>query len=222
MGIIVDIVIIVIIALSILLGYKKGLIAALFKLISFFIAIIIAMVFYKPLSNHIINNTQIATDIKTAISQNLDVSALVQGDDAQIEESGVPQTMIDNITKNIQETAIAAGENVTEVLSENITITIINIGSALMLFIGTNILLMLLKFVIGLITKLPVIKQFDKLGGTLYGIIRGIFFVYLILAIISLVSPIIQSKELFSMINNSLIGSFMYNENIILKIIFKN
>ena len=59
MGIIVDLILIGILLVFIFAGYKKGLTGSLLKLISFALSILIAFVLYKPVSNIIINNTQI-------------------------------------------------------------------------------------------------------------------------------------------------------------------
>ena len=59
MAIIIDLIIVAILALSIFLGYKKGLAKNIIKIISFLVAIIIAILFFKPVSNFIIEKTEI-------------------------------------------------------------------------------------------------------------------------------------------------------------------
>ena len=70
MGIILDIILIFIMALSIILGYKKGLVKVAVKLCAFLIAVIITLVFYKPVSNLIIENTQLDEKIEGVIIEN--------------------------------------------------------------------------------------------------------------------------------------------------------
>ena len=64
MSIFVDIGIVAIVALSTFLGYKKGLIGVAFKIISFFIAIILAFVLCKPVSYYIMQQTIIDDKIE--------------------------------------------------------------------------------------------------------------------------------------------------------------
>jgi len=71
MGIFVDIAIIVIIATTVGLGYKKGLIGALFNICSFFLSLLIAFLLVTPVSNFIINNTTIDTNLQQVITQKL-------------------------------------------------------------------------------------------------------------------------------------------------------
>ena len=56
---VIDIIIIAIMASCILVGYRKGLIGVAFHLVSFIIAILVALLLHGPISNFIIQNTQI-------------------------------------------------------------------------------------------------------------------------------------------------------------------
>lgn len=70
MGIILDIVLIAIIALNVFICYKKGLVKLAVGLIAVVAAIILALVFYKPVSNLIIENTELDENIEKAIINN--------------------------------------------------------------------------------------------------------------------------------------------------------
>ena len=67
MGVIVDIIIIAIIALSVFLGYRKGLIALAIQLCAVIIALVATLVLYKPISALIIDNTSLDENIQNAI-----------------------------------------------------------------------------------------------------------------------------------------------------------
>ena len=62
-----DIFVILIIMLCILIGYKKGLIKVAVRLLSFFVALIIALILYTPISNYIIENTEVVPSLKGTI-----------------------------------------------------------------------------------------------------------------------------------------------------------
>ena len=59
MGIIVDIIIMLLLALSIFLGYRKGLVALAIKLCAFVIAIVVTFILYRPIGKLVINTTGI-------------------------------------------------------------------------------------------------------------------------------------------------------------------
>ena len=67
MGIIIDIIIIAIIAISTFLAYKKGLIALAIKLCAFIIAIVVTFILYNQVSNLVINVTNIDETVQNAI-----------------------------------------------------------------------------------------------------------------------------------------------------------
>ena len=67
MGIVVDIIIVAIIALSTFLAYRKGLITLAIQLVAVIIAVVLTLVLYKPVSNLIINVTGIDEMIQDAI-----------------------------------------------------------------------------------------------------------------------------------------------------------
>lgn len=199
MNYLIDIILIAIIALFTFIGYKKGLIKVAFGLVSFVLAIVISVVLYKPISNFIINYTTLDDTIETAVQERL-VSP-----DITDEES-------DNIIKNFYSNA---KNTTTTEISKGISKTIINIGCMIIVFVISNIVLMFFKFTGDLIAKLPLIKQFNSAGGFLYGLLKGFIIIYLLLALIAILSPIINMDNILTMINSSIITNIMYNNNII-------
>ena len=219
MTILIDLIIVALIALFTFLGYKKGLIKVAFKILSFFIAILIAILLFKPVSNLVINNTQIDDNLKNSISQKfkgLDLSIEVTEEQAQ----GTPGFMIDFINEYIAEAAEEATQNVAETVSTKLTETIINAGVILGLYVVARILLIFARFLLEGIANLPFLKQFNEVGGLIYGLLKGLFIVYFVFAIISLTSPMYSNAGFLKMIDESFVGSMMYNSNILLKLIF--
>lgn len=212
MGIIVDLIIIAVVLLFIFLGYKKGLTGSLIKLLSFIIAIVVAFVLYKPVANAVVENTVIDDNIRATLSATLGVE-----DKTENTEENVPSTIMDNINKEI--------ENATDEVKANVidqtTITIVNIGSGIVIFLAVRVILVIISLFAKILTDLPVIKQVDKLGGLAYGAIEGIVIVYAVLAVISLTSVIWANNAVVTAIAKSSLGEMLYNNNIILNLLFK-
>ena len=212
MGIIVDLIIIAVVLLFIFLGYKKGLTGSLIKLLSFIIAIVVAFVLYKPVANAVIENTVIDDNIRTTLRATLGVE-----DKTENTEENVPSTIMDNINQEI--------ENATDEVKANVidqtTITIVNIGSGIVIFLAVRVILVIISLFAKILTDLPVIKQVDKLGGLAYGAIEGIVIVYAVLAVISLTSVIWANNAVVTAIAKSSLGEMLYNNNIILNLLFK-
>lgn len=199
MNYLIDIIILAIIAVSTFIGYKRGLIKVVFRLVSFILAILIATILYKPVSHFIIQNTSIDDKIEQAIETRLSSPEITQ------EET-------DNILSNYYASMKNAS---TTTLSRNISTAVINVSCMLIVFIIAHIILLFFKFSGDLIAKLPLIKQCNGLGGLIYGLLQGFIITYILLALIAILSPVMQMNELLTMINSSIIANIMYNNNII-------
>ena len=215
MAIIIDIVIVVIIALCLFLGYRRGLTGSLLKILSFVLAIVIAFILFKPVSNLVINHTNWDDSLKTSIEQ-----FITEKTSTPEEKSSLPQVIVDYIDETMAQSVNEAKEVAIENTAQSVTNLIVNAGVWIAVFIIARILLIFIKFITALIAKLPVIKQFDKLGGILYGILEAFVILYVLLAIISFIAPMINNVEFIDALNKSFIGSMLYNNNILLKILF--
>ena len=200
MNYLIDIILLLFIAITTFVGYKKGLIKIAFKLVSFILAIFIAVVLYKPLSNFIINYTPIDNNLEQTIEDRLSASDITK------EETN---NIISNYYTNFKTSSIS-------IISENIAKTIVNIGCMILVFLISNIILLLFRFSGDLIAKLPLIKQCNSVGGFIFGLLQGFILVYIFLAIVAILSPVVDINEFINLINSSIITNIMYNNNIIL------
>ena len=214
MSIIVDIIILAIFALCLILGYKRGLTGSLIKILSFVVSLVIAFVLFIPVSNIIIDNTQIDENLEQSIRE-----LIIQEESNSTEESKMPEAITDYIIEKVEQAADDAKESIVDSTATDVAQTIVKAGTWIALFMIARILLIFLRFITSLIAKLPVIKQFDKLGGIIYGLLEALIIVYVILAIISFVAPM-TNGTLSEAIDSSILGNLMYNNNLLLKIIF--
>ena len=195
---IVDLIIILVVLLFTFIGYKQGLVKSAIRVLAFFIALIISITFYKPVANIIINNTQVDEKIEATISEKIN---------DKIEEK----------TKGLPKVITKTGEESVTKLSNSIAIKVMYVLTFIIMFVTIKLVLLLVTFLADFVTKLPIIKQFDKTGGLIYGFVKGSFIVITIFAIISLASPLL-SEQYINTINNSIIGSYLYNNNILINI----
>ena len=208
MGIFLDIVVVAILALNIILGYKKGLINVVFNIVAFLLAIIITFVLYKPVSNIIIQNTNIHENIKEMI---LKRSQGAEPKEENIESNDINKYIENSINNMTNEAKTAA----TEVVAENFATKAVQVITGIVLFILTRAILILLRFVTQTIAKLPIIKQFNTLGGIIYGIIKGLIIIYVLLTIMYLIVSIKGNGNIALAIDSSCITKFLYDNNII-------
>lgn len=200
---ILDLIVILVIALFTFIGYKQGLIKVAIKIASFFIAIIIALVLFKPVSTLVINNTTIDDKIENAIIEKITPEGMKPED--KVETQNLPSGIIKNTNDSIKN------------IAETLTTKLIEICTILILYIVARIVLKFIAALATLIEKIPILKQFNKIGGTVYGLVKGVLIVYVILAIIYLASPLLKENT-SKKIEEARLTKMMYNNNIITKI----
>lgn len=213
MTIVVDLIILGIIALCVIIGYVRGLTGSLIGILSFVLSLVVAFVLFMPVSSFIVNGTNLDEDLEKSIRE------IIIKDDTNEESEEMPSAITDYINQKVEEAANQAKENIVNSTARDVSVTIIKAGTWIVLFIVSRILMIFLKFITSLIAKLPVIKQCDKLGGIIYGLVKGLIITYVALAIISFVTPLTEGT-ISESIKESRLGSQMYNNNLLLKIIF--
>ncbi len=202
---ILDIIIVAVIGLSVFLGYKKGLVKLSIKLISLVISLAITAVLYIPISNAIINLTNIDETIQTHIYDK--VLNLMDEENNQ--------------NKNyIGITLQQAEQGLLPETARQLAINIVRLSVFLILIIISKIILRFIDKLAELVTSLPMLKQFDKVGGGLYGLLRGILVFYIFLLLVQYGTQIYPENTIYKQIDKSYVSKLMY-ENNILNIFFK-
>ena len=192
MGIIIDIVIILFILASIYLGYKKGLISLGIQLLAFILSLIITLILYRPIGSMIINTTQLDEKLQEIIQVNA--------------ESVISEDSDNKITNELIE---SAKNGMLPEVSRSLAINIIYGVTMLVLFIVSRICLIFIKSLSDLIAKLPIINQFNKLGGVLYGLLRGLLITYAIVMIMNLMITFNPKGSLNDIMNETYLAKMI-------------
>lgn len=221
MSIIIDVIILAILTLCIGFGYYKGLTGSLLKIVSFVLAIVVAFVLFKPVSNFIIEKT----DWDDNLEQSIRDAILTEKNETKVETTkdenqSMPTIMVDYINKAVEDAGNNAKETIVDATARDVAVTIVNAGVWVGLFLVARIILFFIKGLANLITDLPIIKQVDKTGGIIYGAIEALVIIYILLAVVSFISPLVSGTGIIEAMQKSYIGSIMYNNNLLLKLIF--
>ncbi len=213
MGIILDIIILAILSLSIYMGYKKGLVNMIFKIMTFFLALIISFVIYIPVTNFVINNTKLDDNISVFIVERFKNEEKENVETENLNTSQVVEKYITSYTDEIKNTGI-------ESVAKELSIIIVKVLVFVFIFAIARMLLFFVKIFANILTVIPIIKEFNKVGGFAYGVIRGFIIVWTILALTSIILPMTQSVAISNGIEKSFITKLLYDYNILLMILF--
>ena len=220
MGLIVDVVIVVIFGLCIFSGYKNGLAKSLLKLATSVLAIIVALVLYKPFVSFVINNTLIDDNIQFSIEKIITQSDDENDENVVNEDSSMPEPIVKYLNSNLKKSVSAQKDKAITEVSKNAADLIVKIACIIIIYIIAKILLKIITVIFDIFTKLPVIKQFNELGGIIYGILEAFVIVLLVITLISIITPLVGNYALVNMIEQSYIGKILYNTNIFFNLVF--
>ena len=195
MGFIIDAVLVAILLLSTFLGYKKGLVKLGAKLFAGIIAIIVTIDAYRPISGIIINNTSIDEKIEEAIIQNA-----TNYIDEKTQGSNVVTDSIENQILPEQ--------------AENIAKGVVYAVTAIVLFIVVKIVLGIIVSLLDFVANLPILKQFNEIGGIIYGAARGILIIGIIVLLMGVFTKMKPESDLNEKIQDTFLTKIVY-ENIV-------
>ncbi|MCX8075051.1 MAG: CvpA family protein [Clostridia bacterium] len=204
----IDLIVILFIAISAVLGYKKGLVGILVSFIGFILAIILAFTLQSTLVDYL-KNTPISTGINDSIKQNITSTLNTKSEDSQ------KQFYLNVISK------FGTTDKIDE-LCNNITTFILKIISFIGIFIIVILISFMLQMLLNLVFKLPILSSVNKVGGIFASCIMSIFKIWILLAIISFLSTMNIANGALEYINKTTITKNLYNNNVIVSILSSN
>ena len=207
MGIVIDIILVLIVALSAFLGYKKGLVELGAKLFAGIIAIVITLIIYKPVGNIVIKNTSIDEKIENTISEK---TTNVIEENSKISDNKYIQDASDNAVSQVKE----------EVLPEqarNIAVNVVYVATALILFIISKIVLSIVISLANAVASLPILKQFNEIGGFLYGLVRGAIISFVLILVIGTVAKLNPNGSLSKNVESTYLLKEVYDNVVKIK-----
>lgn len=202
-GIIFDIVIVLIILFSVYRGYKKGIVNIGIRLFSVIVSILASLLLCIPLTNLIIDTTEIDENMEKAIVENL-----ASKEDNKTEENNSITEVIESYTKSIAKDAQNA---MTQNFAKTVSYNIIRVGVIVILFILIRMVLIILQLFTDVLTKIPIIKQCNEIAGIIYSLIIALVIIYVVLAIVFYISTISGHLAINNMIESSYVTKFIYN-----------
>ncbi len=207
MGIVIDIILVLIVALSAFLGYKKGLVELGAKLFAGIIAIVITLIIYKPVGNIVIKNTSIDEKIENTI---LEKTTNVIDENSKISDNKYIQDASDNAVSQVKE----------EVLPEqarNIAVNVVYVATALILFIVSKIVLSIVISLANAVASLPILKQFNEVGGFLYGLVRGAIISLVLILVIGTIAKLNPNGSLSKNVESTYLLKEVYDNVVKIK-----
>ena len=174
---ILDAILVGIVAVNVLVCFKKGFTRSLFNMFSAILGVLLAILFYDKFSSFVKGSKYgvLFTDkIENAILNHYN-----SGTQSSIQNSDIP-----NFLKGFIEDGAKSLEEAVGLFAQQISSICITVLSIILLIVIIKLALYFVPKLLKTICKLPVIKQFDKLAGVIFGIISGIIWCVIIVYVL--------------------------------------
>lgn len=231
-----DIIVVSLALISGIVGIKKGMIAIVTKLVGFVLALVFGFMFYKSLASYLTQNyefsAKITESIKNAIVSETQKSSESDAESAEDTEKVQEEYIsISNILQkfnltgkiNLEEEqeSLSQEKTLSDAVAEKITVYIMNIISFLIIFLGIIIVAAVLSLILGLIFSLPLLNSVNKIGGFVAEVALLMVKLWVVLGIISILSPMSFMTWVVGLIDSSTVIKFLYNHNILMQLIYR-
>ncbi|MGE5473246.1 MAG: CvpA family protein [Ignavibacteriales bacterium] len=218
----IDFAVIGVIAAFALFGYTRGFVFSVFKVASFFVSAFLSILAYPYVSKFLISVVHLDKTMNGMISENL--KKIITP-----EQMAKPNPITDivqswSLPKPIEEMVMNGAtvqvgqmkQSIVETISASLSVAAVNIISMILVFAIVSIALIFARSILEGIAKLPILAQFNRVGGLAFGVIEGLLIIYIGFAILPIFSSSKDMQNVFSAINTSLIAKQMYANNLLL------
>lgn len=215
MNIIPDILLLALLIMSVVIGYKKGFVKSVWKIAALAATIALVMALKTPAVNFL-SGTQFAGVVHTKVSESIN---LPQGGGVNIAQNlNLPLPLQESVDSGIN-SASGAVSAVNEAAANSLSNVFITVIACVGLFILIRLSLMAVYMIINAVTKAPVIKGVNKMAGGILMLVNTVFVIFLVLALFSLFAP--ADSGMYDTINNTYLVKYFYHYNILLQIFMK-
>lgn len=213
----------VIVILTASTGYWRGLIRSVFATFALVVGIVLALQ-VMPYGTKLLRATVVYESIHDTIKESFDeklqmsTSGVSQQMEAIESMEGVPDFIKDALKKNNNaEIYKALGiSEFSEYISSYITCLILNGISLIASFIIIFIIIRIIGCMMDMMSRIPIVHGLNKIGGLCFGFVNGIVYLWIACIIVTICSGTEWGQYIFAQINESIILSFIYNNNYIL------
>lgn len=193
-----DVVTLTIIAVASIRGYLEGFVASLLNVAGIVAGIIAARLYFMEVAQFLMDNTRIYNKILQMLSRSV----------------GDTTTFLENY--GLRE-VFGTGGNV----ASTVTLGIIYIISIFIVYFAVRFAFALLVGLLNSLMELPVLRQFNKLGGVVVGFVKGVLGVIVMFAFVVPLIQLFSVKWVEQALSQSVVARYFYKYNFIMSWVVK-
>ncbi|MBQ8162144.1 MAG: CvpA family protein [Clostridia bacterium] len=226
---VVDYVILGIVGVSMLFGLYRGFVASVLNTGGCLVSLGLSFWLYPKASELIRSNVDLQRilltytdassrigDLNTAVTTAGNLSA--QGIQDVLNKVQLPAPMAEILQKNLVDKVYGSTATVSSYVSQTVLSTSVSILCFLITFVLLYIVISLAISIIKAVFRFPVLKQMDSLAGGVFGILRGMIFVFALFALVPLVQTVVPIDAVTDLISESTLSG-LFNSGVLVKAI---
>ncbi len=132
-----------------------------------------------------------------------------------VERANLPGSLGSILRSNLENEIFNGIDDVASYVSETIVMACINIICFLIVFVLLYIVFSLVISAVRSVAKLPVLKQFDRAFGGLFGFLRGLLFVYAFFTLVPLAQTVVRVDAVTELIEQSSLAALFNSGSLI-------
>lgn len=194
-----DVILLALFCLFAFSGWRSGAVKMCFRLFSFFAALLLAWILYPVLADY----------LRTTPLYNTLFDLIGGGIPASEQE----MQMVPSFLREVIGGSASMGA------AEFLTHLLLNLISFILVLIGGKLVLMLLEKILHLFASLPILGFFNRLLGSVLGILEGFLLACLLLAAIYAIVPLRNNSYLHYAIEESTFTRTLYLNNPVIRLV---
>ena len=202
--ILIDILVVLLVVLGAFSGHKKGLVGILVGFAALILSIVLAFMFQSVVADAIYD---------TGLGQS--VAGIAKNNMQDMMKNG------ENVDKSIYGKVLSntvTDDNLT-VASENISRFVMKGLSFIAIFLIVRIICYILQMILNVVFNLPILSTVNGIGGTVVGGLSVLIRIWIVLALISFVSPLPMFDSIVSYIDKTFLVKLLYNNNLLVAVV---
>lgn len=219
MGIILDLILLAIVVIAGILGYKKGAIAVVLDIVILIILIPIVIWLRTPVNNYVMDHTKLGKDVEKSITKQLKEKGVTE--EKQIEFKGFKplEKKVNEIVDNIKKEQYS---NFTEQLAKELSKVVVNAIVTIALAIAIYIILKIVqRVVVNIVDIIPLVSFINDVAGSVIEILKVLLIIFVLLYLLQFVLPLLNNSSVLDKIEKTRVLKYMYQNNLVSKVISK-
>ena len=209
--------VIVLIVLATLAGAKRGLVKTVLSFASFFVSLVIMLFVREPVSDFVKDQTGIYAAIETSVSSFVEEKTQeIQAEQAQLTDKVIDSLNLpDVLTKSLEQSNSKAVYEQRGI--QNIAAYI----TGWLTDLAFEAVCCIVTMVLAGIVRLPVLHQIDCIAGAICGLCTALIIIWIGGIVVTAFAAQDWGREALSMITQSTLLTFLYNNNFLLNALLK-